>query len=130
MSSARSAAAKSPPSQAKKSTALSPETVEYLKAWMMSPEHVAHPYPAKQEKADIMAETGISTLHACKADVLQRSPFASFAVQMQMCRGQSLSHIYRACHFAAATTNNSAALGLTASRPGLGAPRVLSWFSL
>lgn len=43
----------------RKSTSLPPETVEYLKAWMMSPEHVAHPYPTEQEKAQIMADTGI-----------------------------------------------------------------------
>ncbi|EED95782.1 predicted protein, partial [Thalassiosira pseudonana CCMP1335] len=35
------------------------ETVDYLKAWMMSPEHIFHPYPREQEKAEIMAETGI-----------------------------------------------------------------------
>jgi hypothetical protein len=44
---------------AKKSPSLPQETVEYLKAWMMSPEHIAHPYPTEQEKAQIMAETGI-----------------------------------------------------------------------
>jgi hypothetical protein len=43
----------------KKSPSLPQETVEYLKAWMMSPEHIAHPYPTEQEKAEIMAETGI-----------------------------------------------------------------------
>jgi hypothetical protein len=43
----------------KKSAALPQETVDYLKAWMMSPEHIAHPYPTEQEKAQIMAETGI-----------------------------------------------------------------------
>ncbi|KAL7551522.1 hypothetical protein ACHAWF_014708 [Thalassiosira exigua] len=43
----------------RKSAALPHETVEYLKAWMMSPEHVAHPYPTEQEKAQIMYETGI-----------------------------------------------------------------------
>ena len=43
----------------KKSTSLPPETVEYLKNWMMSPEHIAHPYPTEQEKAQIMQETGI-----------------------------------------------------------------------
>eukprot|EP00585_Thalassiosira_rotula_P001747 CAMPEP_0196134062 /NCGR_PEP_ID=MMETSP0910-20130528/3045_1 /TAXON_ID=49265 /ORGANISM="Thalassiosira rotula, Strain GSO102" /LENGTH=454 /DNA_ID=CAMNT_0041393861 /DNA_START=84 /DNA_END=1448 /DNA_ORIENTATION=+ len=43
----------------RKSASLPPETVEYLKSWMMSPEHVAHPYPTEQEKAQIMAETGI-----------------------------------------------------------------------
>ena len=37
------------------------DVVEYLKAWMMSPEHVAHPYPNKQEQLDIMADTGIES---------------------------------------------------------------------
>jgi len=43
----------------KKSSSLPAEVVEYLKAWMMSPEHIAHPYPTEQEKAQIMADTGI-----------------------------------------------------------------------
>jgi hypothetical protein len=47
------------PSFTKKSASLPQETVEYLKSWMMSPEHIAHPYPTEQEKAQIMAETGI-----------------------------------------------------------------------
>jgi hypothetical protein len=48
-----------PTSSAKKPASLPQETVDYLKAWMMSPEHIAHPYPTEQEKAQIMAETGI-----------------------------------------------------------------------
>jgi Homeobox KN domain len=43
----------------KKPTTLPNETVEYLKAWMMSPEHIAHPYPTELEKAKIMEETGL-----------------------------------------------------------------------
>jgi hypothetical protein len=43
----------------RKSSSLPPETVEYLKAWMMSPEHIAHPYPTEQEKTSIMLDTGI-----------------------------------------------------------------------
>jgi Homeobox KN domain len=43
----------------RKSISLPSETVEYLKSWMMSPEHVAHPYPTEQEKIIIMKETGI-----------------------------------------------------------------------
>jgi hypothetical protein len=43
----------------RKSSSLPSETVEYLKAWMMSPEHIAHPYPTEPEKAKIMADTGI-----------------------------------------------------------------------
>ena len=47
------------PKSKKKSTSLPPETVDYLKKWMMSPEHIAHPYPTEQEKAQIMQDTGI-----------------------------------------------------------------------
>jgi hypothetical protein len=43
----------------KKKTALSTHAVEYLKNWMMSPEHVDHPYPTEDEKLRIMSETGI-----------------------------------------------------------------------
>jgi len=43
----------------RKSSSLPTETVDYLKAWMMSPEHIAHPYPTEQEKAQIMDDTGI-----------------------------------------------------------------------
>lgn len=43
----------------RKSNSLPPETVDYLKAWMMSPEHIAHPYPTEVEKIQIMADTGI-----------------------------------------------------------------------
>lgn len=49
----------SPKDKKKKSTSLPASTVEYLKAWMMSPEHVAHPYPTEKEKSEIMADTGI-----------------------------------------------------------------------
>lgn len=46
-------------SKKRKSTVLPRSTVDYLKNWMMSPEHIAHPYPTEKEKADIMAATGI-----------------------------------------------------------------------
>lgn len=45
--------------KARKSASLPSDTVEYLKAWMMSPEHVAHPYPTEKEKSQIMKDTGI-----------------------------------------------------------------------
>ena len=45
--------------QQRKATTLPTETVEYLKNWMMSPEHINHPYPTEREKAQIMADTGI-----------------------------------------------------------------------
>jgi len=40
--------------------ALSPQTIEYLRGWMMSPEHIEHPYPDEHEKAIIMSDTGIT----------------------------------------------------------------------
>jgi len=43
----------------KKKTALSSFAVEYLKAWMMSPNHIEHPYPSEDEKINIMNDTGI-----------------------------------------------------------------------
>ena len=43
----------------RKTTVLPRSTVDYLKKWMMSPEHVAHPYPTEKEKTQIMADTGI-----------------------------------------------------------------------
>jgi len=43
----------------KKKTALSSFAVEYLKNWMMSPDHIEHPYPTEDEKVKIMKETNI-----------------------------------------------------------------------
>jgi hypothetical protein len=45
--------------QQRKATSLPTETIEYLKAWMMSPDHIAHPYPTETEKSQIMKDTGI-----------------------------------------------------------------------
>jgi hypothetical protein len=42
-----------------KKSALSPETTEYLKNWMLSPDHIDHPYPTEEEKAQIMRHCGI-----------------------------------------------------------------------
>jgi hypothetical protein len=55
-----SSVSSSAPSKTKrKSSSLPSETVEYLKAWMMSAEHIAHPYPTEQEKVKIMEDTDI-----------------------------------------------------------------------
>ena len=43
----------------RKATSLPNETVEYLKAWIMSPDHINHPYPTEAEKVKIMEDTGI-----------------------------------------------------------------------
>jgi hypothetical protein len=42
-----------------KKTALSQHAVQYLKNWMLSPDHIEHPYPTEEEKAKIMKETAI-----------------------------------------------------------------------
>jgi hypothetical protein len=42
-----------------RSNSLPNHVVEYLKEWLMSPDHVQHPYPSESEKARMVAETGI-----------------------------------------------------------------------
>ncbi|KAL7544790.1 hypothetical protein ACHAWF_008150 [Thalassiosira exigua] len=43
----------------RKKNALSTSAVEYLKEWMMHPDHIEHPYPTEDEKRRILRETGI-----------------------------------------------------------------------
>ena len=38
---------------------LDPNVVEYLKAWMLHPDHIDNPYPTEEEKAQIISATGI-----------------------------------------------------------------------
>lgn len=38
---------------------LSPQTVAYLKAWVLSPAHFENPFPTEEEKTEIIAATGI-----------------------------------------------------------------------
>ncbi|KAL9184066.1 hypothetical protein ACHAXT_002152 [Thalassiosira profunda] len=109
MSSARSAA-NSPPSRAKKSTALPPETVEYLKAWMMSPEHVAHPYPTEQEKADIMAETGIELKQLTNWFVNNRKRYWKPRVEAKLSK--------RASNAGPGKARRGSGLGVSARRAG------------
>ena len=47
------------PSQAGRKYALSAETAEYLKNWMLSPDHIDNPYPTEEEKIEIMRHCGI-----------------------------------------------------------------------
>lgn len=42
-----------------RSNSLQPQVVEYLKKWLMSDEHINHPYPTEVEKVRIVADTGI-----------------------------------------------------------------------
>ena len=43
----------------RRSNSLPAHAVDYLKAWIMSPEHINHPYPTEKEKSKILADTGI-----------------------------------------------------------------------
>jgi hypothetical protein len=45
--------------EAAMSNSLAPAIVEYLRAWMMAPEHIENPYPTEEEKAEIIASTGV-----------------------------------------------------------------------
>lgn len=42
-----------------RSNSLPASVVDYLKAWLMSPDHINHPYPTEKEKALMVADTGI-----------------------------------------------------------------------
>jgi hypothetical protein len=42
-----------------RSNSLPSTVVDYLKAWLMSSDHINHPYPTEQEKAKMVADTGI-----------------------------------------------------------------------
>ena len=42
-----------------RSNSLPSHVVDYLKQWLMSPEHINHPYPSESEKARMVADTGI-----------------------------------------------------------------------
>jgi len=42
-----------------RSNSLPGHVVDYLKNWLMSPEHINHPYPSESEKARMVADTGI-----------------------------------------------------------------------
>ena len=42
-----------------RTNSLASTVVDYLKAWIMSPEHINHPYPTEKEKAEILDDTGI-----------------------------------------------------------------------
>jgi hypothetical protein len=42
-----------------RSNSLPSHVVDYLKAWLMSPEHISHPYPTEKEKVEMVTDTGI-----------------------------------------------------------------------
>ncbi|KAG7359908.1 homeobox KN domain containing protein [Nitzschia inconspicua] len=42
-----------------RSNSLPAAVVDYLRAWLLHPDHIHHPYPTEQEKAKMIADTGI-----------------------------------------------------------------------
>ena len=84
-------------------------TVEYLKAWMMSPEHIAHPYPTEQDKAQIMADTGIEMKQLTNWFVNNRKRYwkprveARLQQQAQAAAAASQSHAAAVAAMTAAT---------------------------
>lgn len=68
----------------KKITVLPRSTVEYLKAWILSPEHINHPYPTEKEKEQIMNDTGIEMKQLTNWFVNNRKRFWKPRVEAQM----------------------------------------------
>lgn len=68
---------------------LGTEVVEYLKRWMMSPEHVDHPYPTDEEKLQIMADTGIEPKQLTNWFVNNRRRFWRPRVEHKQTKGSS-----------------------------------------
>jgi hypothetical protein len=90
----------------RKSSSLPTESVEYLKAWMMSPEHIAHPYPTEQEKAQIMADTGIELKQLTNWFVNNRKRYWKPRVE---------ARIHQQAHAAAAVAQVQAAVAAVAA---------------
>ena len=78
-------------SSTKKPTTLPNETVEYLKAWMMSPEHIAHPYPTEAEKAKIMEDTGLELKQLTNWFVNNRKRYWKPRVEAHLLKDQDVN---------------------------------------
>jgi len=107
----------------KKKTALSSFAVEYLKAWMMSPNHIEHPYPTEDEKVKIMKETHIELKQLTnwfvnnrkrywkpKVEELRRQSLAG-GVTLQDLAAQAQRHMSPAMVAAAVASGSGAASG-------------------
>ena len=111
-----------PTSSKRKPTTLPPETVEYLKAWMMSPEHIAHPYPTEQEKAQIMEETGIELKQLTNWFVNNRKRYWKPRVEAQLQEQAKSGVLLPAMTKSASTTT----LSSVSSRPLTSPARAVS----
>jgi len=68
----------------KKITVLPRSTVEYLKTWILSSEHINHPYPTEMEKDEIMKDTGIEMKQLTNWFVNNRKPRVEAQMQKQI----------------------------------------------
>ena len=102
----------------RKSSSLNPETVEYLKNWMMSPEHIAHPYPTEQEKAEIMAETGIEIKQLTNWFVNNRKRFWKPRVEAKLQKSTASSSTGAASLQPLPSQHNSRGLSISSRHTG------------
>jgi Homeobox KN domain len=93
----------------RKPTTLPNETVEYLKAWMMSPEHIAHPYPTETEKAKIMSDTGLELKQLTNWFVNNRKRYWKPRVEAHLSKEPELEAEAEA---EASSSNSNALVGL------------------
>lgn len=112
----------------KKSTSLPNETVEYLKAWMMSPEHIAHPYPTDAEKNKIMEDTGIELKQLTNWFVNNRKRFWKPRVEakLQGHQNQSDSQTQEGTHVSRAVAFDSKPRSATQAAQKCKLPRSVS----
>jgi hypothetical protein len=105
----------------RKSSSLPTESVEYLKAWMMSPEHIAHPYPTEQEKAQIMADTGIELKQLTNWFVNNRKrywkPRVEARIHQQSHVAAAVAQVQAAVAAVAAAATQQAAAAVAATNP-------------
>lgn len=108
-SSGKSTGSKAKCSKSKKSShsSLPVETVEYLKAWMMSPEHISHPYPTDAEKSKIMADTDIEIKQLTNWFVNNRKRFWKPRIEAAQKNGILPSQIYAGSNSALSRANTS-----------------------
>jgi hypothetical protein len=103
---------------ARKSSTLPAETVEYLKNWMMSPEHINHPYPTEREKAQIMADTGIGIKPLTNWFVNNRKRYwkPRYEARLQQQKAEA-AKVMMAGGIAASNVSSTTSAVMTASSP-------------
>mmetsp|Transcript_519 Transcript_519/g.1067 ORF Transcript_519/g.1067 Transcript_519/m.1067 type:complete len:287 (-) Transcript_519:380-1240(-) len=81
-----------------RSNSLPTSVVDYLKNWLMSPEHINHPYPSEAEKARMVADTGIDIKRLNNWFVNNRIRFWKpryEAMQKQLKQGKQITKTFK-----------------------------------